>query len=469
MTSNLPTTLFFVAALTRHRLSLYFPQSRAQRLTELPDLENGNTDAEGQQGYTAQVFQTTEMPPIPTLEDDAHPFTRLVLDKQMTVDEYVVLSVSLVHHLQPDFFDNIIAEFIQEKQDFLPLGGVKTSNIRSLQPTAETALFLLAGQDLERRIKVMSLFDQGHFFAKERILMLEEMRPGEPESAGRLILDPEWVDRILRQKIKKPRFNSNFPAELIETKMDWTDLVLPSSTLDEVQELLTWLKYGQALLEDIRMGKRLKPGYRALFWGPPGTGKTLTAALLGKGTNRDVYKIDLSLLVSKYIGETEKNLSNLFDKAEDKNWILFFDEADALFGKRTNVKDAHDKYANQEVSYLLQRVENFNGLVILASNFKSNIDDAFVRRFQSIIHFPMPKSAERLRLWEQSIPLEVCGKQGLNLHAIAQKYELSGASILNVVQYACLKMLEKERTELTESHLREGIIREFGKEGKVVQ
>ncbi|WP_421795230.1 ATP-binding protein [Haliscomenobacter sp.] len=455
MTPNLPITLSFLAALIRHCLNSYFPKTERDEIGfEEPP--------------TAQTY-SNPMPPIPTLEDDAHPFTRLVLDKNMTVDEYVVLSVSLVHHLQPDFFDSIISEFIQEKQDFLPLGGVKTSNIRSLQPTAETALFLLAGQDLERRIKVMSLFDQDHFFAKERILMLEEMRPGEPESAGRLILDPEWVDRILYQKVKKPRFNSNFPAELIETKMDWTDLVLPGSTLEEVQELLIWLKHGQSLLEDTRMGKRLKPGYRALFWGPPGTGKTLTAALLGKGTNRDVYKIDLSLLVSKYIGETEKNLSNLFDKAEDKNWILFFDEADALFGKRTNVKDAHDKYANQEVSYLLQRVENFNGLVILASNFKSNIDDAFVRRFQSIIHFPMPKPAERLRLWEQSIPLNFVKKETIDFQGIAQKYELSGASILNVVQYACLKMVGKEKMELSENFLREGIIREFGKEGKVVQ
>ncbi|MCC7507063.1 MAG: ATP-binding protein [Saprospiraceae bacterium] len=204
-----------------------------------------------------------------------------------------------------------------------------------------------------------------------------------------------------------------------------------------------------------------------MFHGPPGTGKTLTAALLGKYTGRDVYRVDLSMVISKFIGETEKNLSNLFDKAENKDWILFFDEADALFGKRTGVRDAHDKYANQEVAYLLQRVEHFNGLVILASNFKSNIDDAFMRRFQSIIHFPMPGVGERLSIWQKSFP-DKFQLNGLNLNAFAQRYELSGAGILNVVQFACLRALERNSTQIAEAEVREGVIREFGKEGKIV-
>ena len=140
------------------------------------------------------------------------------------------------------------------------------------------------------------------------------------------------------------------------------------------------------------MKKVLKPGFKALFHGLPGTGKTLTAMLIGKKTGLDIYRVDLSQMVSKYIGETEKNLAKVFDKAEHKNWILFFDEGDALFGKRTNTKDAHDRYANQQVSYLLQRIEEYDGLVILATNLKNNIDDAFLRRFQSIIHFPMART-----------------------------------------------------------------------------
>ena len=128
---------------------------------------------------------------------------------------------------------------------------------------------------------------------------------------------------------------------------------------------------------------------KILFIGAPGTGKKTLASLIGQQSGKAVYRIDLSMLISKYIGETEKNLSQVFDAAEDKNWILFFDEAAALFGKRTNVRDAHDKYANQEVAYLLQKIENHNGLVILATNMKSNIDEAFKRRFQTIITFPI--------------------------------------------------------------------------------
>ena len=184
----------------------------------------------------------------------------------------------------------------------------------------------------------------------------------------------------------------------------------------------------------------------------------------------DVYRIDLSLVVSKFIGETEKNLSRLFVRAEHKNWILFFDEADALFGKRTNVRDAHDKYANQEISYLLQKIENYNGLLILASNFKANIDTAFSRRFQSIIHFAMPGPAERLKLWKGILTTELMEDES-QLEAIATSYELSGASILNVAQACFLQNMNQDGTidPISKSDLEVAIAREFTKEGKILK
>ena len=188
--------------------------------------------------------------------------------------------------------------------------------------------------------------------------------------------------------------------------------------------------------------------------------------MLGKYAGLPVFRVDLSMVVSKYIGETEKNLSNLFDKAENKNWILFFDEADALFGKRTNVRDAHDKYANQEVSYLLQRVENFSGLVILASNIRNNIDEAFTRRFQSIIYFPLPQAAERLALWRQSFPSQISFSDDIDWIQIARQYELTGSNIINIVQYCCIELLASGETELHRALLLEGIRREYAKEEK---
>jgi len=180
---------------------------------------------------------------------------------------------------------------------------------------------------------------------------------------------------------------NDFFAKPITTELTWDDLDLPRDTLSRIHEIEKWIKNSNSLLKKWDMTKRLKSGYRALFYGTSEKQKTLTASLLGRYTNKDVYRIDLSLVVSKYIGETEKNLSALFDRAKNKDWILFFDEADALFGKRTGVKDAHDKYANQEVSYLLQRMEEYAGLAILATNTKEDIDEAFLRRFNSIIRF----------------------------------------------------------------------------------
>ncbi len=216
------------------------------------------------------------------------------------------------------------------------------------------------------------------------------------------------------------------------------------------------------------MKKRVKPGYRALFYGPPGTGKTLTATLLGKYTGKDVFRIDLSRVVSKYIGETEKNLSRLFDKAENKNWILFFDEADALFGKRTDIRDAHDKYANQEVAYLLQRIEAYNGLVILATNQRGNIDDAFIRRFQAIIHFPLPGARERQEIWQKAFPVQIELEKAIDWQQIASRYELTGAGIINVAHYCAVAVLASKVHRLSLKQLEAAVMREYIKEGKVV-
>jgi Cdc6-like AAA superfamily ATPase len=390
------------------------------------------------------------------------------LPKPLTIEESLVVMLALAPHLQPDFFDNIIRENIPQAGDFPKLGFVKGKQFRGFLPTGETALFLLAGDDLHERFRAQQLFSADHFFAKKRLLWLDEVPEGEPRMSGRIILSHEYVDLFTSGKIERPHFSMTFPAERIETLLDWSDLVLNSQTMQQIRELEIWVKHGDTLMNDWGMGKRLRPGYRALFYGPPGTGKTLTATLLGKYTKRDVYRVDLSMVISKFIGETEKNLANLFAKAENKDWILFFDEADALFGKRTNVRDAHDKYANQEVSYLLQRVENYNGLVILASNQKSNIDDAFMRRFQSLIHFPAPNASERVRLWKNAFPLKANLDPRIDLSDFARKYDLTGADIMNVVQFSCLCALHRGNGSLLPDDILEGIRREYRKEGKIM-
>jgi SpoVK/Ycf46/Vps4 family AAA+-type ATPase len=181
-----------------------------------------------------------------------------------------------------------------------------------------------------------------------------------------------------------------------------------------------------------------------------------------------VYRIDLSMVVSKYIGETEKNLAGVFDMAENKNWILFFDEADALFGKRTQTNSSNDRHANQEVSYLLQRIEDFPGVVILATNFKANIDDAFSRRFQSMIHFRMPGPVQRLRLWQQVFPETTIPEAQIDWPSIADKYEMTGGAIINVVRYASLAALKRNSNTILLKDVLQGIRREFEKEGRTI-
>ncbi len=402
-------------------------------------------------------------------EDLNTPLGKFIKAEKLGEKEQTLLLLVLAPHLQPDFYDRVIAESLPQAGDFPQLGGTRGKNFRGFLPTGETALFLLAGEDMEKRLEVQQLFSEDHFFVKKRIIWLEDVPEGEPRMSGRIILSQEYVDLFTTGRIAKPAFSMHFPAQLLETEMEWSDLVLHPGTNAQIQDLEGWIKHHDTLMKDWEMHRRLKPGYRALFYGPPGTGKTLTASLLGKLTGKDVYRIDLSMVVSKFIGETEKNLANLFAKAESKDWILFFDEADALFGKRTNVRDAHDKYANQEVSYLLQRVEQFDGLVILATNIKSNIDEAFARRFQSIIYFPMPSERERIKLWENAFPKQVKFEKGIDLKTLAQKYEMTGSEIMNITQYACLCALNRPSQKLQYEDIFEGIRKEFKKVERIVK
>ncbi len=438
----LRASLNFLSELIRRRLAVYFSGEAGREDPELLATPNWN----GAQ----------------------NPFTRFCVENELDRESYILLLIGLAPHVIPDFFDRIIQQHLPQAGDFPQLGGIRGKQFRGFLPTGETALFIIGGEDLERRFNVQRLFSPSHFFSKKRVLWLEDAPEGEPAMSGKIVLSKEYVELFTQEMASPPHFSTVFPAQLVETSMSWEDLVLNSATFQQIRELESWINYGEKLMDEWGMRKKLKPGYRVLFHGPPGTGKTLTASLLGKYTNKEVYKVDLSMVVSKYIGETEKNLHNLFATAENKNWILFFDEADALFGKRTGVQDAHDRYANQEVSYLLQRVETYNGLTILASNFKSNIDEAFVRRFQSIIHFPFPKAGERLAIWEKAFPEKARLAKEIDLNHISQRYELSGAEIMNIVQFCCLRALENGGKEIRQTDLLDGIRREYQKEGKVM-
>jgi SpoVK/Ycf46/Vps4 family AAA+-type ATPase len=195
------------------------------------------------------------------------------------------------------------------------------------------------------------------------------------------------------------------------------------------------------------MGRKmpLGRGVAALFAGPSGTGKTMAAAIIGRELGLDVYRIDLSRVVNKYIGETEKNLGRVFDAAEQANVVLFFDEAEALFGKRSEVKDAHDRHANIEIGYLLQRMEAYPGTTILATNLRHHLDEAFLRRLQVVVEFPMPAEAGRLRLWRMMFPPETPLVPDVDFEALAREVRLSGGNIRNIALAAAFAAAGERR------------------------
>lgn len=402
--------------------------------------------------------------PLP--EEGASFYGDMIRHYLFDVSERATLLLSLFPHLFPGTLEEYLSSSpISNIENPLRLAKSKSGR---LLPTGETLLYILAGNDLEMRLKLLHLFDKNHPFHTHQLISLKKGDPNDPEISGILTPSTELIDMICRGEVRKPDLNPDFPAKLITTEMEWSDLIIPQHSEKQLEELEQWILFSETLRLDEQLGNKMKPGVRALFYGPPGTGKTLAATLIGKKTERDVYRIDLSSIVSKYIGETEKKLRKLFDQAEQKNWILFFDEADALFGKRTNVSDAHDRYANQEVSYLLQRVEYFDGIVILATNMRNNLDKAFTRRFQTMVHFPIPKAKERYELWKITLPEMFALEESVDIKKLAEEHELTGAHIVNIVSYCSLKVLAAGSTKLTHSLIRESISQELSKEGRTL-
>lgn len=416
----------------------------------------------------AEVVQQLLATGAPALDGDPSEYARVVRECSMSPEERLVLLLALMPHIRPQALDPFFTHNKAIDRGFTEFGGWRGKTHGGLLPTCETAAFILAGGDLQRRIQAMTLFDDTHFFTRLGMLRVQHQGGGEPLFSGSLILTSEYLNRFTTGEYHKPDFSADFPAKLITSKLSWQDLVLGAEAMDEIENINTWLRDATAVVGRWKLERSIKPGYRSLFYGPPGTGKTLTATLIGATAGVDVYRIDLSMVVSKYIGETEKNLANVFDQAQNRHWILFFDEADALFGKRTQTSSSNDRYANQEVSYLLQRVEDFPGVVILATNLKANIDDAFARRFQSTVYFPMPDGRQRLRLWRGMFPDAALLAPEVDLVDLAEKYELSGGALTNVARYAAIRAVRMKRDIITQDDLIKGIGKELLKEGRTL-
>jgi SpoVK/Ycf46/Vps4 family AAA+-type ATPase len=257
-------------------------------------------------------------------------------------------------------------------------------------------------------------------------------------------------------------------ARKIIPRYTWADLVLPGDRHAQLREMCSHIRFGPQVFEEWGFERKLArgKGLNVLFAGQPGTGKTMAAEVLATDLGLELYKIYLSSVVSKYIGETEKNLEKIFHEGQTSNAILFFDEADSLFGKRSEVKDSHDRYANLEISYLLQRMEEYDGIVILATNLRKNMDDAFVRRMHGAIEFPMPEEPDRLEIWRRTFPEEAPVAGDMDLEFLAKKFKLSGGNIKNIVLEAAFFAAESG-TKISMAHLVKATRREHQKIGRL--
>ncbi|MEM7797783.1 MAG: ATP-binding protein, partial [Chloroflexota bacterium] len=258
-------------------------------------------------------------------------------------------------------------------------------------------------------------------------------------------------------------------AKKVTITVGWEDLILPEDPLTQLKELTNQARNRPTVHDAWGFGRKLPGrGLSALFTGEPGTGKTMSAGIIAQDLGLDLYKVDLSSLVSKYIGETEKNLDRVFTEANTSNAVLFFDEADSIFGKRSEVKDSHDRYANLEISYLLQRVESYDGISILATNMRSNLDEAFTRRFDFITDFPFPDPGYREKIWQIHFPSDTPIADDIDIPLLATRFRLAGGNIRKIVLSAAF-LAAQDGEPISMQHMLHAVKREYQKMGRLIE
>lgn len=391
----------------------------------------------------------------------------LVIDKlKLSYEERLLFILSFIPYYNPA----LLTKYFRAEQHTLQVkypevGGFIKGMSRQFVPTIQTFQFLLCGDDHQEATKNTLLLRAKSKLFTDGIVKEQSVHSmAEPENDHEEILtvSGEYIDHLRSSKVPRPKFGPTFPAQLVESNYDWDDVVFHEMTRQQFEPLMDWLRNQEVLSMRSNKWKVVAP---ILFYGSPGTGKSMTAQLIGKTLGRDVFRVDLSMIVSKYVGETEKNLAHLFNKAENKDWVLFFDEADGLFAKRTGVSNANDKWANMGVNYLLQRMESFKGISILATNIKENLDPAMSRRFRYMVKFPRPRPIEQRQLWKKLLPSYYSYADDVNMTLLCQE-SLSGANISNII-LDCAVSAEKLKTDkISMQMIHQCVIRELQKEDR---
>lgn len=343
------------------------------------------------------------------------------------------------------------------------IGGHLHSETQTFIPTLKTLLFLLCGSNKIAQQEALLHFHTRHALFLEGII---EMHPLGASSQGdrvvqdwinhQIFLNPSYLRYFLGGPVPQPEDDLNLPIRLIDSGLTIDDLVLPDKVHSQLQPAIHFIEHGQEFFKREGIRNKFKEGFVMLLYGPPGTGKTLTASALGNTLGIKTYQLEVSQVISKYIGETSQNMEKVFAELERAiQWlegqmcILFIDEADAVMGKRSNVKDSKDRYANMDVSFLLQRLEKFPGLLILATNYERNMDEAFGRRIQTYLHIPLPNEEQRKQLWKNILPPPYTYTSPNMPSILAHQFAMTGGHIQNILKQACLHT-ESDNTTVLE-------------------
>lgn len=403
--------------------------------------------------------------PLPPLKTGTA-YEKLVTENQLTDTDRVMLNLAFASTFKPSILAPFALLFKTPEKQSRFCGLVKEETAR-FYPTVRTAIFLLAGDDEELIDYYLCHFNSRHRLFTSNILLTHSTKENNSFLEHELLFNEQFLPAILHGDAPGLDGDAGFPARKSNRTHTMSDVILDEKTMTELKKLYRFARNMKKLWA-LPEGGKYRQNFIGIFSGDPGTGKSHTAEAIGNELNLPVYKVNFAQLVSKYIGETEKNLERVFDRFSGQPNILFFDEAESIFSKRIEVKDSHDKHANNEQSFLLQKIEEYNGIVILATNVQNlsqYFDKAFQRRIRQIVTFNFPEHPERVRLWQNALGVPFRYEEGL-VDRLAKNYQFSGGGIYNIISEGIIEALDRGTEVITFDLLETAMIDEFKKTGR---
>jgi len=406
-----------------------------------------------------------EQLPLPPADEQTS-YGMLVAEHKFGEADRVMLNLAFAATFKPSILAPFLTLFNDPQQSAL-FGGIFQEEYGQFYPTVRTAIYLLAADDEEKMDYYLCYFNRKNKLFTSNLLLTHAPEGCKTFLDQQIIFNDQFIATILHGEAPSLDGDAGFPAKRGKRTHTMKDVILDGKTVADLEKLHRFAR-NMKQLWSLPDSARYRQNFIGIFSGDPGTGKSHTAEAIGNELNLPVYKVNFAQMVSKYIGETEKNLERVFDRFSGQPSILFFDEAESIFSKRIEVKDSHDKHSNNEQSFLLQKIEEYNGIVILATNVQNlsqYFDKAFQRRIRQIVTFAFPEYLERVRLWENALAAPFSYAEGL-ADRLAKNYQFSGGSIYNIISEGVIEALDRKTNVLTFELLEQALIDEFKKTGR---